>query len=149
MPDGFGPVMVTPSFPLGPSKAKTVEEKRKWTHHIKRLILDNHHTTIPQKVSSWGCLRGAGSGCPSEPAPGNPGAHLLDTGPPQCCGPLYQPCGGPWCDRAEEEMAHSKVATRWVSFPSRPKKPSWKWIPIVSSPFLPALSLTVLISWSD
>ncbi|XP_061012861.1 pleckstrin homology domain-containing family G member 3 isoform X1 [Dama dama] len=31
-------------------QAKTVEEKRKWTHHIKRLILDNHHTTIPQKA---------------------------------------------------------------------------------------------------
>lgn len=31
-----------------------MEEKRNWTHHIKRLILENHHTTIPQKVSSWG-----------------------------------------------------------------------------------------------
>uniref|UniRef100_A0A3Q1LML1 Pleckstrin homology and RhoGEF domain containing G3 n=2 Tax=Bos taurus TaxID=9913 RepID=A0A3Q1LML1_BOVIN len=31
-------------------QAKTVEEKRRWTHHIKRLILDNHHTTIPQKA---------------------------------------------------------------------------------------------------
>uniref|UniRef100_A0ABI8A979 DH domain-containing protein n=1 Tax=Felis catus TaxID=9685 RepID=A0ABI8A979_FELCA len=30
--------------------AKTVEEKRSWTHHIKRLILENHHTTIPQKA---------------------------------------------------------------------------------------------------
>lgn len=105
-----------------------------------------HH---PPEGEFLGRLMGAGSGCPSEPAPGNPGPHLLDTGPPQCRGPLYQPCGGPWCDRAEEEMAHSKVATRWVSFSSRPKKPSWKWIPIVSSPFLPALSLTVLVSWSD
>ncbi|XP_046935478.1 pleckstrin homology domain-containing family G member 3 isoform X9 [Lynx rufus] len=31
-------------------QAKTVEEKRSWTHHIKRLILENHHTTIPQKA---------------------------------------------------------------------------------------------------
>ncbi|XP_037688462.1 pleckstrin homology domain-containing family G member 3 isoform X2 [Choloepus didactylus] len=31
-------------------QARTVEEKRNWTHHIKRLILENHHTTIPQKA---------------------------------------------------------------------------------------------------
>lgn len=31
-------------------QAKSVEEKRVWTHHIKRLILENHHATIPQKV---------------------------------------------------------------------------------------------------
>ncbi|XP_060030817.1 pleckstrin homology domain-containing family G member 3 isoform X6 [Erinaceus europaeus] len=31
-------------------QAKTVEEKRTWTHHIKRLILENHHATIPQKA---------------------------------------------------------------------------------------------------
>uniref|UniRef100_A0A2K6REM6 Pleckstrin homology and RhoGEF domain containing G3 n=1 Tax=Rhinopithecus roxellana TaxID=61622 RepID=A0A2K6REM6_RHIRO len=31
-------------------QAKTVEEKRNWTHHIKRLILENHHATIPQKA---------------------------------------------------------------------------------------------------
>ncbi|NXE99117.1 PKHG3 protein, partial [Menura novaehollandiae] len=31
-------------------QAKSVEEKRVWTHHIKRLILENHHTTIPQKA---------------------------------------------------------------------------------------------------
>ncbi|XP_015847470.1 pleckstrin homology domain-containing family G member 3 isoform X9 [Peromyscus maniculatus bairdii] len=31
-------------------QAKTVEEKRSWTHHIKRLILENHHATIPQKA---------------------------------------------------------------------------------------------------
>lgn len=31
-----------------------MEEKRSWTHHIKRLILENHHTTIPQKASSRG-----------------------------------------------------------------------------------------------
>ncbi|XP_041070375.1 pleckstrin homology domain-containing family G member 3 isoform X1 [Carcharodon carcharias] len=31
-------------------QAKTVEEKRLWTHHIKRLILDNHHAIIPQKA---------------------------------------------------------------------------------------------------
>ncbi|XP_023558684.1 pleckstrin homology domain-containing family G member 3 isoform X3 [Octodon degus] len=31
-------------------QAKTAEEKRSWTHHIKRLILENHHATIPQKA---------------------------------------------------------------------------------------------------
>ncbi|XP_007473096.1 pleckstrin homology domain-containing family G member 3 isoform X16 [Monodelphis domestica] len=31
-------------------QAKSVEEKRVWTHHIKRLILENHHATIPQKA---------------------------------------------------------------------------------------------------
>nr|XP_013010769.1 pleckstrin homology domain-containing family G member 3 isoform X2 [Cavia porcellus] len=31
-------------------QAKTAEEKRTWTHHIKRLILENHHATIPQKA---------------------------------------------------------------------------------------------------
>ncbi|XP_006891893.1 PREDICTED: pleckstrin homology domain-containing family G member 3 [Elephantulus edwardii] len=31
-------------------QAKTMGEKRNWTHHIKRLILENHHTTIPQKA---------------------------------------------------------------------------------------------------
>ncbi|KAJ7416074.1 pleckstrin like proteiny and RhoGEF domain containing G3 [Willisornis vidua] len=31
-------------------QAKSVEEKRMWTHHIKRLILENHHATIPQKA---------------------------------------------------------------------------------------------------
>lgn len=49
MPHGFRPVITPVS-----SQAKTVEEKRNWTHHIKRLILENHHTTIPQKVNSGG-----------------------------------------------------------------------------------------------
>ncbi|XP_067406805.1 pleckstrin homology domain-containing family G member 3 [Emydura macquarii macquarii] len=31
-------------------QAKSVEEKRVWTHHIKRLILENHHVIIPQKA---------------------------------------------------------------------------------------------------
>ncbi|XP_018583106.1 pleckstrin homology domain-containing family G member 3 isoform X2 [Scleropages formosus] len=31
-------------------QAKTVEEKRLWAHHIKRLILENHHAIIPQKA---------------------------------------------------------------------------------------------------
>ncbi|XP_056151861.1 pleckstrin homology domain-containing family G member 3 [Lampris incognitus] len=31
-------------------QAKSVEEKRLWAHHIKRLILENHHTIIPQKA---------------------------------------------------------------------------------------------------
>ncbi|NXA57200.1 PKHG3 protein, partial [Nothocercus julius] len=31
-------------------QAKSAEEKRVWTHHIKRLILENHHAIIPQKV---------------------------------------------------------------------------------------------------
>ncbi|XP_058468836.1 LOW QUALITY PROTEIN: pleckstrin homology domain-containing family G member 3 [Solea solea] len=31
-------------------QAKTVEEKKLWAHHIKRIILENHHAIIPQKV---------------------------------------------------------------------------------------------------
>ncbi|XP_047657720.1 pleckstrin homology domain-containing family G member 3 isoform X4 [Tachysurus fulvidraco] len=31
-------------------QARTMEEKKLWTHHIKRLILENHHTIIPQKA---------------------------------------------------------------------------------------------------
>ncbi|NWZ30640.1 PKHG3 protein, partial [Asarcornis scutulata] len=31
-------------------QAKSVEEKRVWTHHIKRLILENHHAIVPQKA---------------------------------------------------------------------------------------------------
>ncbi|XP_036591399.1 pleckstrin homology domain-containing family G member 3 isoform X2 [Trichosurus vulpecula] len=31
-------------------QAKSVEEKRAWTHHLKRLILEHHHATIPQKA---------------------------------------------------------------------------------------------------
>ncbi|XP_076835014.1 pleckstrin homology domain-containing family G member 3 isoform X2 [Brachyhypopomus gauderio] len=31
-------------------QAKTVEEKTLWAHHIKRLILENHHAVIPQKA---------------------------------------------------------------------------------------------------
>ncbi|XP_075281168.1 pleckstrin homology domain-containing family G member 3 [Opisthocomus hoazin] len=31
-------------------QAKSVEEKRLWTHHIKRLILENHHAIVPQKA---------------------------------------------------------------------------------------------------
>ncbi|XP_030629732.1 pleckstrin homology domain-containing family G member 3 isoform X2 [Chanos chanos] len=31
-------------------QAKTAEEKRVWAHHIKRLILENHHAVIPQKA---------------------------------------------------------------------------------------------------
>uniref|UniRef100_A0A4W6EM26 Pleckstrin homology and RhoGEF domain containing G3 n=1 Tax=Lates calcarifer TaxID=8187 RepID=A0A4W6EM26_LATCA len=31
-------------------QAKTVEEKKLWAHHIKRLILENHHAIIPQKA---------------------------------------------------------------------------------------------------
>lgn len=52
VPCAFGPV-TTPGPSLASSQAKTVQEKRNWTHHIKRLILENHHTTIPQKVRSW------------------------------------------------------------------------------------------------
>uniref|UniRef100_A0A8C5X303 Uncharacterized protein n=1 Tax=Malurus cyaneus samueli TaxID=2593467 RepID=A0A8C5X303_9PASS len=39
-------------------QAKSVEEKRVWTHHIKRLILENHHATIPQKVMVVGWALG-------------------------------------------------------------------------------------------
>ncbi|XP_062857581.1 pleckstrin homology domain-containing family G member 3 isoform X2 [Trichomycterus rosablanca] len=31
-------------------QARTTEDKKLWTHHIKRLILENHHTVIPQKA---------------------------------------------------------------------------------------------------
>uniref|UniRef100_A0A674EKE9 Pleckstrin homology and RhoGEF domain containing G3 n=1 Tax=Salmo trutta TaxID=8032 RepID=A0A674EKE9_SALTR len=31
-------------------QAKTVEEKRLWARHIRRLILENHHTIVPQKA---------------------------------------------------------------------------------------------------
>ncbi|KAL0969188.1 hypothetical protein UPYG_G00223640 [Umbra pygmaea] len=31
-------------------QAKTVEEKRLWARHIKRLILENHQTIVPQKT---------------------------------------------------------------------------------------------------
>ncbi|XP_021165489.2 pleckstrin homology domain-containing family G member 3 isoform X1 [Fundulus heteroclitus] len=31
-------------------QAKSVEEKRLWAHHIKRLILENHNTILPQKA---------------------------------------------------------------------------------------------------
>uniref|UniRef100_A0A8C9Z5S7 Si:ch73-212j7.3 n=1 Tax=Sander lucioperca TaxID=283035 RepID=A0A8C9Z5S7_SANLU len=31
-------------------QAKTVEEKKLWAHHIKRIILENHHALIPQKL---------------------------------------------------------------------------------------------------
>ncbi|XP_054652267.1 pleckstrin homology domain-containing family G member 3 isoform X2 [Dunckerocampus dactyliophorus] len=31
-------------------QAKSVEEKRLWSHHIKRLILENHNTIVPPKA---------------------------------------------------------------------------------------------------
>ncbi|XP_061563504.1 pleckstrin homology domain-containing family G member 3-like [Cololabis saira] len=31
-------------------QAKSVEEKKLWAHHIKRIILENHHAIIPQKA---------------------------------------------------------------------------------------------------
>uniref|UniRef100_A0A1A7WY54 Pleckstrin homology domain containing, family G (With RhoGef domain) member 3 n=2 Tax=Iconisemion striatum TaxID=60296 RepID=A0A1A7WY54_9TELE len=31
-------------------QARSVEEKRLWAHHIKRLILENHNTILPQKA---------------------------------------------------------------------------------------------------
>ncbi|XP_052009357.1 pleckstrin homology domain-containing family G member 3-like [Xyrauchen texanus] len=31
-------------------QARTLQEKKLWTHHIKRLILENHHAVIPQKA---------------------------------------------------------------------------------------------------
>ncbi|XP_049319480.1 pleckstrin homology domain-containing family G member 3 isoform X1 [Astyanax mexicanus] len=33
-------------------QAKTVEEKKLWAHHIKRLILENHHAVIPQTAKN-------------------------------------------------------------------------------------------------
>lgn len=43
------------------------------------------------------------------------------------------------------QARYSQVISIWVSFPSRPRKPSWKWTPIVSYPFLPVSPLTVYI----
>lgn len=34
-------------------QAKSVEEKRLWAQQIKRLILENHNTVVPQKVKSF------------------------------------------------------------------------------------------------
>ncbi|XP_016318265.1 pleckstrin homology domain-containing family G member 3-like [Sinocyclocheilus anshuiensis] len=34
----------------GTFRARTVEEKKLWAHHIKRLILENHQAVIPQKA---------------------------------------------------------------------------------------------------
>lgn len=34
-------------------QAKSVEEKRLWAQHIKRLILENHNAIVPQKVNSF------------------------------------------------------------------------------------------------
>uniref|UniRef100_A0A3B5N0B9 DH domain-containing protein n=1 Tax=Xiphophorus couchianus TaxID=32473 RepID=A0A3B5N0B9_9TELE len=56
---GNGPRSATPaSFSVSHYKhlkqthnAKTVEEKKLWAHHIKRIILENHQAAIPQKVS--------------------------------------------------------------------------------------------------
>ncbi|XP_052001213.1 pleckstrin homology domain-containing family G member 3 [Xyrauchen texanus] len=31
-------------------QARTLEEKKLWAHHIKRLLLENHHAVIPQKA---------------------------------------------------------------------------------------------------
>ncbi|NXC77316.1 PKHG3 protein, partial [Anhinga anhinga] len=52
---GVGGTLGTPlpgptTLPVPPPQAKSVEEKRLWTHHIKRLILENHHAIIPQKA---------------------------------------------------------------------------------------------------
>ncbi|XP_028251227.1 pleckstrin homology domain-containing family G member 3-like isoform X3 [Parambassis ranga] len=35
---------------LNTVQAKSVEEKRLWAHHIKRLILENHNTIVPQRA---------------------------------------------------------------------------------------------------
>ena len=151
--------MLTPgSLSLGSFQAKTVEEKRSWTHHIKRLILENHHTTIPQKVSSRGSQGGAERGQLSEPAVQLHWGLTLWTLAPLPSGDRFSGCHRPHCSSvgcpgavrgslwAGGERTCSKGVMRWVSFPSRPKKPSWKWIPIVSVPFLLALPLMGHIS---
>ncbi|KAM9798309.1 pleckstrin homology domain-containing family G member 3-like [Neosynchiropus ocellatus] len=33
-------------------QARTVEERELWAHHIKRIILENHHAVLPQKVQT-------------------------------------------------------------------------------------------------
>lgn len=37
-------------------QAKTVEEKKLWAHHIKRIIVENHQAIIPQKVRNISIL---------------------------------------------------------------------------------------------
>ncbi|XP_034017846.1 pleckstrin homology domain-containing family G member 3 isoform X2 [Thalassophryne amazonica] len=44
-------------------QAKTLEEKKLWAHHIKRLILENHHAVIPQKAKE--AILEMDSFCPS------------------------------------------------------------------------------------
>lgn len=56
-------------------QARSVEEKRVWTHHIKRLILENHHAIIPQKVRR--------TGIPSQPGP--PKLQNWPDAPPSVC----------------------------------------------------------------
>lgn len=58
----LGDPLAQPHCPPCPPQAKSVEEKRVWTHHIKRLILENHHAIIPQKVRAEGDGHHAGTG---------------------------------------------------------------------------------------
>lgn len=105
-------------------------------------------------------MGGRERGRPSEPAVGVHWGFDLWMSTPLDCGSQFSGChrpqhstvGHPGAARmslwVEGCMAHGKVVTGWVSFPSRPRRPSWKWIPIVSVPFLPALSLIMHFSRS-
>ncbi|XP_058254924.1 pleckstrin homology domain-containing family G member 3 isoform X2 [Hemibagrus wyckioides] len=63
-------------------QAKTVEEKKLWAHHIKRLILENHHAIIPQKAKD--AILDMRSDCPVKyrysPERQNKGEDLLMAG---------------------------------------------------------------------
>lgn len=37
-------------------QAKNQEEKRLWLHYLKRMIVENHPASLPQKVSSEGVV---------------------------------------------------------------------------------------------
>uniref|UniRef100_A0A493TGF9 DH domain-containing protein n=1 Tax=Anas platyrhynchos platyrhynchos TaxID=8840 RepID=A0A493TGF9_ANAPP len=78
-------------------QAKSVEEKRVWTHHIKRLILENHHAIVPQKVRT-----------------------------PRRCPPAFLNfifgCGG---GRGGDTPLGTPPLT--ASLCARPRKPSWRW----------------------
>lgn len=49
---------------VGPLQTKNQEEKRLWVHYLKRLIVENHPASLPQKVSRrW--LLACGATCRS------------------------------------------------------------------------------------
>lgn len=106
---GMGDPCPCPPPPHHHPQAKSVEEKRVWTHHIKRLILENHHAIVPQKVRT-----------------------------PRCCPPAFLNfifgCGG---GRGGDTPLGTPPLT--ASLCARPRKPSWRWTCSVSAPTPPPL----------